>query len=375
MTNLFDPLTFQRGPAMKNRFMLAPLTNQQSHADGIMSEDEYRWLTKRAEGGFGLVMTAASHVQAVGQGFPGQIGAFGDQHVDGLSRLAETIRSHGALASLQLHHAGNRTPKDLAAPVAPSDDEASGARGLTLSEVEVLRDDFIAAAKRAERAGFDGVEVHGAHGYILAQFLSEKLNRRDDAYGGDAERRARLLLEVIDGIRAACRADFQIGLRLSGERFGLKLAEIVALTTRILAAETIDFFELSAWDVTKEPAEEAHQGRTLLSYFTELPRGKVRVGAAGKIMSAADARAVLAAGCDFAVIGRAGILRHDFPERVWRDASYTSPALPVPPEHLAAEGLSPAFVEYMRGFPGFVGEPVPGYSHDELMKMWLSTDG
>ena len=92
--------------------------------------------------------------------------------------------------------------------------------------MEKLRDDFVAAAKRAEQAGFDGVELHGAHGYILAQSLSPAINRREDRYGGSLENRARIIFEVIDGIRARCRADFQVGLRLSPERFGLKLAEM-----------------------------------------------------------------------------------------------------------------------------------------------------
>jgi 2,4-dienoyl-CoA reductase-like NADH-dependent reductase (Old Yellow Enzyme family) len=375
-TSLFDPLPLARGPAMKNRFMLAPLTNRQSRPDGIMSEEEFQWLTRRAAGGFGLVLTAASHVQASGKGFEGQIGSFGDEHLEGLSRLAAGIKAHGAVAGLQLHHAGNRSPTDLVAePVCPSDDPQTGARGLTLAEVEALRDDFIAAAGRAERAGFDGVEIHGAHGYILAQFLSPQLNRRDDRYGGSAENRARILFEIIDGVRAACRPDFQVGLRLSGERFGLRLAEILSLTGEIFSQGKIDYFELSAWDVAKEPIEAAFKGRRLVSYFTELPRGQVRVGAAGKVMTAAAAAELLAEGCDFAVIGRAAILRHDFPERVRRDPAYASPPLPVSPEYLHAEGISPAFVEYLRTFPGFVGEGDPGFSHYAAMDMWLQTDG
>ena len=375
-TPLFEPLTLARGPAMKNRFMLAPLTNQQSHPDGVMSEEEYRWLTLRARGGFGLVMTAASHVQAKGQGFAGQIGAFGDQHLEGLSRLAAGIKAHGAVSCLQLHHAGNRSPKALVEElVCPSDDPKTGARGLTGAEVEALRDDFIAGARRAEAAGFDGVEIHGAHGYILAQFLSPDINRREDRYGGSEENRARILYEIIDGVRAACRPDFQIGLRLSGERFGLRLAHIVALTRQILADGKIDYFELSAWDVDKEPVEEEFKGRKLLSYFTELPRGNVRLGAAGKVMGAQSAAALIGAGCDFVVIGRAAILRHDFPERVRRDADYVSPPLPVSPEYLHQEGLSPAFVDYMRTFPGFVGESDPGFNHYDVMGEWLKTGG
>ena len=352
---LFEPLTLKRGPAMKNRFMLAPLTNQQSHPDGRLSEEELRWLAMRATGGFAVTMTAASHVQAVGQGFAGQIGVFGDEHLEGLTRLAAAIRAEGSISSLQLHHAGNRSPADLVGtPVCPSDDPASGARGLTLDEVERLRDDFIAAAKRAETAGFDGVEIHGAHGYILAQFLSSEINRRDDRYGGSLENRARIVFEIIQGVRAACGRDFQLGLRLSPERFGLKLLEIRDLAAELLAAGDLDFLDMSLWDVAKEPHEEEHKGRSLMSFFTELPRGNTRLGVAGKIMSAQDADDVIAAGCDFAVIGRAAILRHDFPNRVRRDPAYVSPPLPVAAQHLLDEGLSPPFVTYMRNWPGFV---------------------
>ncbi|MBT7667818.1 MAG: NADH:flavin oxidoreductase, partial [Rhodospirillaceae bacterium] len=88
MSSLFESLPFSRGPAMKNRFMLAPLTNTQSHADGRLSDDEINWLEMRAKGGFGLTMSAAAHIQAVGQGFPGQLGAFSDDHIEGMSRMA-----------------------------------------------------------------------------------------------------------------------------------------------------------------------------------------------------------------------------------------------------------------------------------------------
>jgi len=88
MSTLFDTVTFAHGPSLKSRFMLAPLTNSQSAADGTLSDEEYRWLTMRAEGGFALTMTCASHVQAVGQGFPGQLGCFDDAHIPGLARLA-----------------------------------------------------------------------------------------------------------------------------------------------------------------------------------------------------------------------------------------------------------------------------------------------
>src|SRR5262249_34674937 len=112
----------------------------------------------------------------------------------------------------------------------------------------------------------------------------------------------------------------------------------------------------SLWDYAKEPNEKEFQGRTLMSYFTELPRGNVRLGAAGKIMGAKDAQAVVEAGCDYVLIGRAAVLRHDFPNPVHGDALFQPPPLPVTYPHLRAEGLSPIFIKYMGNWPGFVAE-------------------
>jgi 2,4-dienoyl-CoA reductase-like NADH-dependent reductase (Old Yellow Enzyme family) len=157
MPNLFEPLKLTRGPQWKNRFMLAPLTNLQSHTDGRLSDEEFRWLTMRADGGFGLVMTCAAHIQAVGQGFPGQLGVFGDEHLEGLTRLAATIKAKGSVSAVQLHHAGNRSPKDLVGqPVCPSDDPETGARGLTLTEVERLRDEGLSQAFITYMSGWKG---------------------------------------------------------------------------------------------------------------------------------------------------------------------------------------------------------------------------
>ena len=224
MSSLLTPMSFTRGPDMKNRFMLAPLTNSQSHDDGVLSDEEFHWLTLRAKGGFGLTMTCAAHVQAIGQGFPGQLGVFSDNHLEGLTRLAKEINGSDSISICQLHHAGNRSPKELIGsdPVCPSADEDTGARALSLEEVKQLRDDFIAAAVRAEEADFDGVELHGAHGYIICQFLSSDLNHREDEYGGSLENRSRLLFEIIDGIREQCNPEFCLGVRLSPERFGIK---------------------------------------------------------------------------------------------------------------------------------------------------------
>lgn len=358
MSRLFESLSFTRGPNMKNRFMLAPLTNCQSHADGTLSDDEFNWLTMRAQGGFGLTMTCAAHVQAVGQGFPGQLGVFSDIHIEGLSRLSAAIRSEGSVAICQLHHAGMRSPSDLVgtSPVCPSKDEETGARALSTEEVVQLVDDFIAAAVRSEKAGFDGVEIHGAHGYILCQFLSSETNRREDQYGGSLENRSRVFFEILEGIRQQCRSDFMLGVRLSPERFGMKLSEIVLFAQQLMESGKIDFLDLSLWDVFKEPEEEEMQGRTLLSYFSELNRGDVRLGIAGKIRTPAEAEKAIASGVDWIMLGRAAILHHDFPRQYQDSVDFTPVQLPVSREHLSREGLSDKFLTYMSGWKGFVAE-------------------
>ena len=140
-TSLDSPVHFSCGATMKNRFMLAPMTNTQSHEDGRLSDDEFQFLTMRAKGQFGLVMTCASHVQAVGKGFPGQLGIYSDLHIPGHQRLVSSIKSYGSLAVIQLHHAGMRSPSELIqqAPVCPSENIKHGARELSTREIEQLK--------------------------------------------------------------------------------------------------------------------------------------------------------------------------------------------------------------------------------------------
>lgn len=355
---LDQPLKFKSGQQMKNRFMLAPLTNSQSHADGRLSDEEFHWLTMRAKGQFGLTMTCAAHVQAVGQGFPGQLGIFGDEHLDGHIRLAKAIKEEDSIAVVQLHHAGMRSPKELIgeAPVCPSDDAETGSRALTLTEVHQLRDDFIAGAVRSQQAGYDGVEIHGAHGYIVCQFLSPETNRRDDEYGGSLENRQRLLMEIAAGIRSQCGAGFLLGVRVSPERFGMQLQEVLDTCQQLIDRDLVDFLDISLWDSFKLPAEEEYQQQSLLDYFAQLRRGQVMLTVAGKIRTAQECQAVIASDIDFVTIGRAAILHHDFPQKVLQNPDFEPIANPVSRDHLLAEGLSPVFVDYMNTWKGFVAE-------------------
>lgn len=341
---------------MKNRFVLAPLTNSQSHEDGRLSDDEFKWLTMRAMGGFGLIMTCASHVQAIGKGFPGQLGCFSDDHLEGLTRLAAGIKTEGSLAVVQLHHAGMRSPsEDISGqPVCPSDNTKTGARALALDEIEQLKEDFILAAQRARNAGFDGVEIHGAHGYILSQFLSPTINQRTDQYGGSLENRSRIIFDIVDGIRSRCGNDFLLGVRLSPERFDLLLGEIIEVAQGLMSDGHIDFLDMSLWDVFKEPSEKAFKGRSLLSYFTELDRGEVRLGTAGKLRTPKEMTDCFESGVDFIMLGRAAILHHDFPRLMSANPAFEPISNPVSADYLRSQGLGDAFVTYMSGWDGFV---------------------
>ena len=357
MSNFLDsPIHFKCGSIMKNRFMLAPLTNQQSFENGQLSEDEFHWLTMRAKGQFGLVMTCASHVQEVGKGFSGQLGIFNDEHIKGHQRLSSGIKSYGSLAVIQLHHAGMRSPADLIgqAPVCPSDNQKTGARGLSIQEVKELRDDFIFAAIRAKKSGYDGVEVHGAHGYIITQFISKEINKRTDQYGGSLDNRSRLLFEIIDGIRSACGEDFLIGLRLSPEKFGMELNEIKTLCRQLVDGGHIDFLDISLWDAFKLPEDSHFQNCSLLEHFTRLDLKQVKLTVAGKIKNGHDVRKILENGVDFVTIGRSAILHHDFPVKVIENPDFFPSETPVSKAYLRRQGLSDNFIGYMNRWPNFV---------------------
>jgi len=263
------------------------------------------------------------------------------------------------VSSVQLQHSGRRAKRELTGqqPLCPWDDAETGARALTTAEVGQLVQDFIEAALRAEAAGFDGAELHGAHGYLICQFLSPELNQRADEFGGTLENRSRLLFNIIDGIRAECGDDFALAVRLSPERFGIRTAEIVELYQRLVASGQVDLIDMSLWDVDRRLDTVGFEGRSLTEIFAELPRDGVRLGVAGKIHDPADVQRVLDAGADIAVLGRVAILHHDYPQLLKRENGFVPRRPPVRPEVLAAEGVSPKFFTYLSGsFKGFVDQ-------------------
>ena len=340
----------------KNCFMLAPMTNTQSNEDGTLTEDEYNWLTMRSKGGFGITMTCASHVQEIGKGFPGQLGIYSDKHKAGHRKLSKGVKAYGSLAIIQLHHAGMRSTKVLIGekPICPSANTEYDARGMSLLEVRQLREDFINAALRAKQSGYDGVDVHGAHGYILTQFMSADINKRTDMYGGSLENRSRLLFEIVNAIRIKCGPDFILGVRLSPERYGMKLSEVKQVSQQLIDQGNIDFLDISLWNVWKLPEEKEHQSMSLMDHFIALDRKEVKLTVAGNIRTGKDVKRVLTAGIDFVSIGRAAILHHDFAKQVLTNANFTPQETPVTPDYLRDEGLGEKFITYMSRWDNFV---------------------
>ena len=176
-----------RSHRIRNRAMLAAMTNKQSHSDGSLSDAEIKWLTRRAKGGFGIITTAAAHVSKDGQGWDGELGLFDDKHIDKLTTLTDSIHTYGSLSFAQLFHGGMRAPQYLTAktPISaskiPCDESKSGfTRSASGKDIKRIIKDFTTAAVRCVKAGFDGIELHGAHAYLISQFLGTKTNMRKD---------------------------------------------------------------------------------------------------------------------------------------------------------------------------------------------------
>ncbi|MDX1348879.1 MAG: NADH:flavin oxidoreductase, partial [Putridiphycobacter sp.] len=201
---------------------------------------------------------------------------------------------------------------------------------------------------------YDGAEIHGAHGYIITQFLSAEINKRTDQYGGDIKNRSRLLFEIIDGVRSACGSDFLLGVRLSPEKFGMNIPETKAICKQLIDDNIVDFIDISLWDVFKLPEDEKFQDKTLLNHFTEIDFKRVQLTVAGNIRTGEDVKKVLDSGVDFLTIGRSAILHHDFPVKVMANPHFEPIELPVSKEYLMNEGLGENFINYMKRWPNFV---------------------
>ena len=374
MTNhgtLFSPLQFRHGPPMPNRFMLAPMTNRQSNDDGTASRTEMEWLASRAAGGFGHIVTTSTSVAENGRSAVGELGIYSDAHISGLAELTRTVREAGSgcTVTVQLNHAGMRALGS--GPVSCSEQVNPDARAMTVNEIDSVVDAFVDSAGRASAAGFDGIQIHAAHGYLISQFLNRELNSRIDQYGGSLENRSRLLFRIIREIRRRC-PDVQLGVRLSPERYGQDFFEIRDVAAQLLADSCVDYLDMSLWNVRKEADDIAARGKPIIEHFTDLPRGTVRLGVAGKIVDPDTARFCMDAGADYVALGKVAILNGDYPSRLLHDNTFKYPSrllhdntfkptwLPVTADFLRSQHVGEQFVQYLTAWPNFVSDgPTP----------------
>ena len=352
--------TFDRGNVVvRNRTVLAAMTNKQSHADGSLSDDEIRWLEARAKGGFGIVTTAATHVLEHGQGWEGEFGTWSDDHIEGLKRLALTIRDCGAVGLAQLFHGGIRAPKRLTGvqPASASiNDVGKGlgeSRMLSIEEVEELIQAFGKAAERCEKAGFHGIELHGAHGYLIAQFLGATTNRRSDRYGGSQTKRTRFLTEIVEEVRRRTGPDFLVGVRLSPELSSCGLTLLDSLETlRLCNDMPLDFVHVSCWDIAETATIDGH-ALPYTTVFRAHLDDDIPLFTTGSVWNAEEARNAMAQGGDFVGVGRAGIAHPDWP-RYLEKPTEEPKRPPFSVSELEQASLNPTFINYMRRWDGFV---------------------
>jgi 2,4-dienoyl-CoA reductase-like NADH-dependent reductase (Old Yellow Enzyme family) len=353
MPHLFDPFTL-RSLTLSNRILVSPMC-QYSSVDGFSTDWHYVHLGSRAAGGAALVFTEASAVTADGRISPQDLGIYDDRHVEGLERIVRFIHGQKTLAASQLAHAGRKgstarpwEPKGGA--IAPSDGgwepvgptaEAFTAgypvpRALALSEIPAIVDAFAAAARRALAAGFDIIEVHAAHGYLLHEFMSPLVNTRSDAYGGSYDNRVRLCLEVVEAVRAVWPERLPLFVRISSTDWkegGWDLEQSVELARR-LRDRGVDLVDCSSGGAVHDAKITLGPGYQV-PFAAHIRRDAgIATGAVGLITDPAQADAIIRGGLADCVLLARELLRDPY----WplRAAGELGHQVPWPAQYLRA---------------------------------------
>ena len=309
----FQPYPLNNGVTIKNRLAVAPMTHFGSQADGLISDQERTFLSNRA-GDMGLFITAATLVQKDGKAFHGQPEATGEHCLDSLKETAQILQQQGAKAILQIHHGGSKAIDDLLDgldKISASASEAEHAREATAEEVEALIASYAQAADLALRAGFDGVEIHGANGYLIPPFYSAQSNRRNDQWGGSLENRMRFPLAVVDAVVAVRekhqRDDFIIGYRFSPEEpgdDGLTMTETGALIDA-LVQKPLQYLHVSLWEFDKKIRRGGDTAQTRMQFIHERINGKLPLIGVGNLFTADQILAAYETGwAEFIALGK-----------------------------------------------------------------------
>jgi 2,4-dienoyl-CoA reductase-like NADH-dependent reductase (Old Yellow Enzyme family)/thioredoxin reductase len=294
---IFEPIKIGN-LELRNRIVMPPMATGFGNSDGTVNEKLIRYYERRGEGEIGLIIVEATAIHPSGIGFRGGLGIWDDRFIPGLKELAKRIKKNGAKSAIQLFHAGRQTRSKLIGtqPVAPSPipwfPMGEMPRELRAEEIEELVERFGDSARRAREAGFDAVEIHGAHGYLICQFLSPSSNKRRDEWGGESyEKRARFAVECIRNARKKTGNDFPILFRISADEFtpdGLKIDEVEKIVS-LLEKEGISAIHVSggcyssAWMII--PPMFIENG-CYVKYAERIKKGvKIPVIVAGRITS------------------------------------------------------------------------------------------
>jgi 2,4-dienoyl-CoA reductase-like NADH-dependent reductase (Old Yellow Enzyme family) len=352
MPHLFDPFPL-RSLTLSNRIIVSPMC-QYSSVDGFSTDWHYVHLGSRAVGGAALVFTEASAVTADGRISPQDLGIYDDRHVEGLERIVRFIHGQRALAASQLAHAGRKgstarpwEPSGALArsdggwePVGPTGEAFTAGypvpRALGLSEIPAIVDAFRAAARRAHAAGFDIIEVHAAHGYLLHEFMSPLVNTRTDAYGGSYDNRVRLCLEVVEAVRAVWPERLPLFVRISSTDWkdgGWDLEQSVELARRLRdrGVDLVDCSSGGAVHDAKIPLGPGYQ----VPFAERIRRDAgIATGAVGLITDAAQADGIVRGGQADCVLLARELLRDPYwPLRAARELGQQ---VPWPAQYLRA---------------------------------------
>lgn len=244
MEKLFSPINI--GPiTIKNRFMMAPMENGLAAPGGFINDTIIKFFEERAENEVGIILTGSVAVSPEGRGLPTQLSAYDDRFIPGLKRLTDVLHEKGAKVGAQIYHAGRQASEAITGiqPVAPSAIPCAvvgnDPRAMTKEEIMEMKEKFIQGARRCVEAGFDMIEVHFAHGYLLHSFLSPHSNKRTDEFGGSLENRMRFPLEVLEGIEKVCHGKAAVTIRISADEFlddGLKFDEVKTICQKAVDA-------------------------------------------------------------------------------------------------------------------------------------------
>ncbi|MGE0217206.1 NADH:flavin oxidoreductase/NADH oxidase [Mycolicibacterium sp.] len=354
MPQLFSPLTL-RGATSRNRIWLPPMCQYAvTERDGVPTDWHLVQLGARAVGGFGLVMAEATAVTPQGRISPEDAGLWNDQQGEAWSRIVDFIHDQGALAGVQLAHAGRKAGSSTGAPwfdpgaapaaawetIGPSALAWNGfpaPRAMDTADIAAVVAAFATAARRAHAAGFDVIELHGAHGYLLHEFLSPLSNIRDDAYGGPFANRARFLTEVVTAVRAAVPDSTALVVRLSATDWidgGWQLDDCVALAAA-LGDHGVDLIDASSGGLDERQTIPVAPGYQVGFAEQIRARAGIPTGAVGLITEPDEAEEVIASGkADIVSIGRAALREPAWPLRAAFELGLPRSEAPYRPAHL-----------------------------------------